>query len=208
MKIPVTGRICLIAMPWSKKEGPSAALGALKAYLRQHQPNVQVACRHEFVNVAAAIGFPLYDAIGDQCYKIGELLYLALLYPEKRANVRQQFINWAPSQLERLSTELPGVPAGEKPEWGAVFDSLQSVLGVHIDNLAVAVATEYELVGLTTCFGQLFANLCLAKKIKELSPQTKILLGGSTISARVGPSIMEEYGFIDYIIQGEGERPL
>jgi ribosomal peptide maturation radical SAM protein 1 len=208
MNSPVATRICLIAMPWSKKEGPSAALGALKAYLRQRQPDVEVACRHEFINVAAAIGFPLYDAIADQCYKVGELLYLALLYPEKRANVRRQFVDWAASQPEQLDTDLPGVPPGEKPDWSLVFDALQSALEGHIDTLAAAVASDYDLIGLTTCFGQLFANLCLAKKVKELSPQTSILLGGSTISARVGPSIIEEYAFIDYIIQGEGERPL
>jgi len=209
MNKPIARKICLIAMPWSKQKGPSAALGALRAYLRQHQPQAEVVCRHEFVNVAVAIGFPLYDAISDNCFGIGELLYLAQLYPERRQNVRQRFVTWAATQAGGHGTDLPGTPAAEKPDWGAAFDALESALRGHIDEVAAAVASEeYALVGLTTCFGQLFANLCLAKKIRQISPRTQILLGGSTISARVGPSIMEEYSFIDYIIQGEGERPL
>src|SRR5262249_8481668 len=33
-------------------------------------------------------------------------------------------------------------------------------------------------------------------------------LGGSTVSGRVGPSLLAEYRFVDYIVQGEGEGPL
>jgi ribosomal peptide maturation radical SAM protein 1 len=33
-------------------------------------------------------------------------------------------------------------------------------------------------------------------------------LGGSTVSARVGPSLLAEYPFVDFIVQGEGELPL
>jgi radical SAM superfamily enzyme YgiQ (UPF0313 family) len=32
--------------------------------------------------------------------------------------------------------------------------------------------------------------------------------GGSTVSARVGSSLLDEYPFIDVVIQGEGEHPL
>ena len=53
-----------------------------------------------------------------------------------------------------------------------------------------------------------FLNLRVARRLKELSPATQVVLGGSTISGRVGPSVMREYAWIDFIVQGEGERPL
>src|ERR1051325_9724563 len=198
-------RICLVAMPWSQKDRPSAALGALAAYVRRHRSRHEGVCRHEFPHVAAAIGFPLYDRLADACYTMGELLYLPQLYPEKRAEVRQHFAHWAAEQSAKTGGQVLQAPDGD---WGEVFDSLQTALISHRDSLAAALVANYDLVGLTTGFGQLFANLSLAKRIKEMSPRTLILFGGPTISARVGPSIMEEYPFVDYIIQGEGERPL
>jgi ribosomal peptide maturation radical SAM protein 1 len=178
-------KVTLAAMPWSQKDRPSAALAALAAYVREIRPGDAVTTRSEYLRVAAAIGFEVYDRLAEQAYETGELLYASLLYPEKADETRRHF---------------------DERETGASYDALVAVLDAHLDGLAKVLA-DADVVGLTTCFGQLFANLCLAQRIKRLRPEVVVVLGGSTVSARVGPSILAEYPDVDFVVQGEGERP-
>lgn len=197
------GHLALVALPWSQKDRPSAALAALAAYVRRERPAWELSCRHSFVHLAARIGFDLYDALADYAYMGGELLNLSLLYPEKTADARRQFETWADMTLPTKSLRSP-----EAGGWAEVFDFVRAILDEYLDELADAVSTEADVVGLTTCFGQLFVNLAFARRLKQRAPQATIILGGSTVSARVGPSMLAEYSFVDYIVQGEGEGPL
>jgi len=197
------GRLALVALPWSQKDRPSAAVAALAAYVRRERPAWVLECHHSFVHFAARIGFELYDALADHAYEGGELLNLSLLYPEKADDARRQFGTWAD---ETLPTEL--LRSLEADNWEEVFDFARASLDKYLDELADTVSTEKDVVGLTTCFGQLFVNLAFAQRLKRRSPQIRIILGGSTVSARVGPSLLAEYRFIDYVVQGEGEGTL
>ncbi|PTL85816.1 RiPP maturation radical SAM C-methyltransferase [Vitiosangium sp. GDMCC 1.1324] len=204
-------RICLIALPWSLYRHPSAALGALSAFLKQQEPGFEVICRSDFLDAAVALGFGCYDKISQSSYDVGEMLYAALCFPERKEQVRDFFI----SRMEESGAPLVGPgsfldPAihGESPTWASAFDVIHSRLEAHLERVAEEVAGRYELVGLTTCFGQLFANLALSMRLKRRSPGTRIVLGGSTVSERVGPSLLQELDSFDYVIQGEGEQPL
>jgi len=48
-------KVCLIALPWSMYRHPSAALGTLSAFLRQQEPDVEVATRSEFLDAALSM---------------------------------------------------------------------------------------------------------------------------------------------------------
>jgi ribosomal peptide maturation radical SAM protein 1 len=201
-------KICLIALPWNRKDRPSVALGVLTAYLRRMRSQHEVVSRYEYLKVAGAVGFPLYDAIADNVVNVGiegELIYLPHLYPEKRAEVRHYFSGWWAKAVEsnRSLLAVGGDASGEE-----VLDRLEAVLKNHLDGLALEIGPGHDLIGLTTCYNQLFANLVLSRKIKEVSPQTRIVLGGSSVSLEAGPTILKEYPFVDYVIQGEGEQAL
>lgn len=202
----------LIALPWSVYERPSAALGSLSAYLKQQEPGLEVTCRYDYVDVAVGLGFSLYEGVSLDAYDIGELLYTPFLYPERRTAVRDYFVGsaakrgdaWAVDNPDRFPEEI----FGAAPTHEGIFDRIQSILGDHLDKVVAEVAAlSPDVVGLTTCFGQLFANLSFARRLKEASPRTKVVLGGSTVSSKVGPSLLGEYPFLDYVIQGEGEQP-
>lgn len=63
-----------------------------------------------------------------------------------------------------------------------------------------------KLVGLSIHWHyQSFDVIEVARKIKDVSPETKIILGGITAS-RFAMEIMENYDFIDFIIAGDGEK--
>lgn len=185
-------RLALVAMPWSKKERPSAAIAALSAFARQTHPAWQVTPKSAFLSVYAQLGAACYDAVAGDAYEMGELLYAALLYPERRASVAERFEAW--------SRARPVAP-------GRSFEQVMAVLEQHVEQVAEWAAGA-DLLGLTTCFGQLFANLALARAVKRSNPACTIVLGGSTLSSRVGPSVLEEYPMVDAIVQGEGEAPL
>lgn len=191
--------LALVAMPWSIAERPSAAVGALAAYVKRELPELQICAMYEYVHVAHRIGFAGYAAIANEFY-IGDLLYMPFLFPERREAVREHFIGWIHRQ-DRSPADFGA------PTWPEAFDRLQAILDHHLEALSEQLA-RCKVVGLTTCFGQLFPNLALARRLRERSPDVRIVLGGSTVSARVGPSVLAEFPWIDHVIQGEGERPL
>lgn len=195
-------KLALVAMPWSMLSQPSAAVGALAAYLRREQPDLEVACEYEYVGLAGRIKHGLYQQISLHKHDLGELLYMPLLYPEKRAEVAGQLGAWAARSLPSASPRQFGMR-----DWDQMYDWLGGQLEASVDELAGRLAA-CRLVGMTTCYGQLFANLALARRLRRLRPEVRIVLGGSTVSARVGPSILAEYPEVDFVIQGEGEQPM
>jgi len=184
--------LALVAMPWSSKERPSAALAALGAFARRERPAWEVSTHSAFLGAYKRIGARAYDALADDAYEMGELLYAALVYPERRGAVLEQWALWA--RAHGLGHASDG-------------EDLLGELEEHLRGLATQLAGA-DVVGLTTSFGQLFANIALARALEQTAPACQIVLGGSTVSGRVGPSLLEEYGCIDAVVQGEGERAL
>jgi ribosomal peptide maturation radical SAM protein 1 len=187
-------RLALIAMPWANHTRPSCALSALSAYIERHLPEVAISVRSEYVEVAQLLGEETYDALAQECYRIGELLYAALLYPTQRESVRAVFLEWARERIPPAANE-------------GSFDALLGALSQHADTLALA-ADSLDVAGFTCSFGQTFASLLVAKRMKERNPRCEILFGGSSVSRTMGPSLLHEYPFLDFVFQGEGELPL
>ena len=189
-------RLALIAMPWSQVDRPSAAISALAPYVRRQFPDIEVTCIPAYVELAAKIGFELYDLVAQYAYRLGEPIYASLLYPQRReAAIDYIATGWGRKRL------TGGV------DWRRNLPGLLDVLEQHVQELAKQLA-EYDVLGMTTCFGQLFANLRLSQVVKGLTPSISVVIGGSTVSSHVGTSVLREFPFVDYVIQGEGERPL
>ncbi len=65
--------------------------------------------------------------------------------------------------------------------------------------------SKYNIVCFSCYIWNITQTLEVCKRIKQLSPETKILLGGPEVSYEYNDIIAKEY--IDYIIVGEGEIP-
>ncbi len=187
--------LALVSLPWSHRDRPSAALGVLSAFVRKERPEWNVSTHHLYVDFAERLGADLYKHIASHCHQVGELLALQLLYPSKTASIRGHFEAWH-----------KGIPAALQKQ-GNTFDRLSGLLSLLVERTAQQLAGT-QLVGFTTSYAQLFLNLKVAQRLKEMSPTTQVILGGMTLAGRVGPSIMREYPWIEFIVQGEGERPL
>lgn len=76
-----------------------------------------------------------------------------------------------------------------------------------VELLANEIAnTDYELIGFSSSFLQNIPSLALAKKIKSLNPNKKILFGGANCDGIQGVTLHKNFSFVDYVIRGEGEQ--
>lgn len=194
--------IDLVAMPWGDFGTPSAALGALSAYVRNKCPDFKVACHSEYVEVAERIGIDRYRLISRH-QLLAEQLYLSLLFPERCPATRSSFANSATASFGKTPHD-----AGINTDtWDQLFDALRHQLDEHARTKALELARRAGVVGLTTSLFQTFSSLALAQQIKSLNRNTVIVLGGASVVGMSGLSILHSFPFVDYIVQGEGEKP-
>ena len=84
---------------------------------------------------------------------------------------------------------------------------------VPSDNAFYSVATQRilelkpDLVGFTSMCLDSHVGLLLAQKVKEASPATQTVFGGPHFGA-LGPRLLKEFGFVDFVVAGSGEGPL
>ncbi|WP_028322064.1 RiPP maturation radical SAM C-methyltransferase [Desulfatiglans anilini] len=186
-------RIALVSTPWPLFNRPSIQLGALKAFLCREVPNLEVDAFHPYLAIAAALGYDVYREIADRTWP-AESLYAALLYPDRRAGLQkfwQRQVRHVPI-LRRLSFE----------ELLGALDrsSARFMDGIEWDRLSLA--------GFSICLGQLTSSLFFIREIKRKSPNVLITAGGSSCAGDMGSSLLRAFPEIDFVVQGEGERPL
>jgi ribosomal peptide maturation radical SAM protein 1 len=206
----MTPRLALVALPWSVADRPSAALASLAPFVRNECSGWVVDCHYAYMDVAVAMGMPLYFQLAEQAMQLGEVVHAGLFYPERRAAVRDRLAGVLRDELKLDLADthhFPEAAFGSAPTYDAIGERVLAIVEAHLQATVERLA-GYGLVGLTTCFGQLYANLYVARALKARDATMRVLLGGSSVSSAVGPSLLKEYGFLDYIIQGEGELPL
>ena len=67
---------------------------------------------------------------------------------------------------------------------------------------------KYDLIGFSLNYSQFLPSLAVAKKIKEVYPNKKIVLGGSRTVGKIGENVLKAFSYIDYIVSGDGEEAL
>ncbi|MGD9038133.1 MAG: RiPP maturation radical SAM C-methyltransferase [Desulfobacteraceae bacterium] len=186
-------RIALISTPWPLFNRPSIQLGALKAFVRNRLPQIQVDAHHIYLSVADLLGYDLYGQISEKTW-LSEAPYAALLYPERRETI---------SRLWRSQSS----PGSLFQKWG--FDETLDRLKAASQGILSRINWQnYDLVGLSICFGQLTSALYFIRHIKQAAPDLKVAVGGSACAGDLGLSLLDLFSEIDYVISGEGELPL
>jgi ribosomal peptide maturation radical SAM protein 1 len=182
-------------MPWALFNRPSIQLGTLKAYLESRSNDFGVDTSHPYLEVASLLGPALYHWIS-QNHWLSEALYAPQLFPEQAAAAEilaLQYVKKADQKIKRSFHYKLLVERLEDhlTKWSGSYDW-----------------TQYKVIGFSVCFHQLFASLAAARAIKKNHPQATIVFGGSSCGANTGQSLLNAFSFIDYIIEGEGERGL
>lgn len=190
-------RVALVAMPWARHYLAHLGLGTLKAYAQQALPQHRIETYSAFVEVYARVPH-IYPILSDT--RLSELIYLALLHPERLAACRESFARKR-SASQNLDNSWDGVETEE------VFDQAYEAASDHLEVVVERLA-GHDIVGFSTSLWSLYSSLAAADRLKRLDPHIHIVLGGHGVSYEAGPSVLEHYGCVDTIIQGEGEGGL
>lgn len=186
----------LVNMPFSYSKYPSIQLGTLSALLKSK--GVPVDCHHLNVRFAHKIGVPLYEMICEKRALFGEWLFSYLLFRDnpKRAEYPRVF----KPVFEQVAQES-GHPI-------SFFEDMATRTAPQFLTWAMTAIDwgQYKLVGFTSTFDQNVASLTLAKMIKDLYPEVKIVFGGANYDGEMGMEYFRAFPFIDYVVVGEGEE--
>ena len=182
--------MALLSTPWPLFNRPSIQLGALKAFVEKELPHVAVDTHHVYLNVAAALGYDLYGPISESTW-LSESCYAALLYPERQDTLARFW--------RRRSAGAVKEP----------FEEIRRILKKVSDQILGDIHWHaYVLLGLTISLNQLTSALYFIQQIKRRRPDLKIVVGGSACSGDMGRTLLEVFPDIDFVISGEGEKPL
>ena len=188
-------KINLISMPWALFNRPSIQLGTLKAYIEGKSHDFLVDTSHPYLQVASILGSDLYHWISRNPW-VSEALYSPLVFPEQAAyaeSLAMKYVSKANPKIKRAF------------HYKYLVEKIEKHLLEWVESCNWS---QYSLVGFSICFHQLFASFAAARAIKKKHPHTAIVFGGSSCAADAGQSLLNTFHFIDYIIQGEGERGL
>lgn len=185
--------VALISAPWPFFSRPSIQLGTLKAYLRRELPDIRIDAHHFYLKLAAEIGYDTYHSISERTW-LAESIYAALLYPRQQAAARRIF-----------ESEARGVPRLRTLDFGALTRKVKVVTDAWI---AAVDWQKTGLAGFSLCLCQLTASLYCIRRIKALAPQLPVVAGGSMFAGPAVPQLMAAFPEIDFMVTGEGERPL
>jgi len=187
-------RLALISMPWALYNRPSIQLGALKAYI-EAEGEFAVDCFHPYLDVAAALGTDIYTTISDSSWA-GEAVFSALLFTEKFADAEQLF--------NKSLGHAPG-PGKKRPLFAKTVNAVAEVCDQW---LAGINWSDFQLIGFSVCFNQLLASLYISQKIASLDGAPPIVFGGSSCAGKLGQSLLDNFRWLDFVVDGEGEKAL
>ncbi len=182
-------------MPWPLFNRPSIQLGTLKAYLETNADWIEVDTEHPYLEVASILGTELYHWISQNVW-VSEALYGPLIFPGQKSSSRALAVKLAAAADSAITETF-------------AYDRVLKKLKTQIDSwVSRCDWSQYDVVGFSVCFNQLLASLTAASLIKKKCPEVKIVFGGSSCAASAGRSILDTFEYIDFVIHGEGEKPL
>jgi len=189
-------RVALVNMPFSFSKYPSIQLGTLSALLKSQ--GIPVDCHHLNVRFAHKIGASLYEMICEKRALFGEWLFSNLLFRDnpKRAEYPRVF-----KPVFEQMAQQSGRPIG-------YFEEMATRVAPQFLTSALTSIDwgQYKLVGFTSTFDQNVASLTMAKLIKDLYPDVRIVFGGANYDGEMGMEYFRAFAFIDHVVIGEGEE--
>ena len=193
--------ICLVSMPYASLNGPSIALGLLKAALEQAQ--IKTTVFYPNIWFAEEIGLDVYIALFEAKNEelINEWTFSKAAFPDFEANqaiypclplagrdMCYERLNLNPQDLEQKFQEI----RDRTPEF--------------VDRVARSVLAENPtVVSCTSTFGQHVASLALLRRIRELAPDTIAVIGGANCEGPMGLATKRAFDWVDFVFSGEGD---
>jgi ribosomal peptide maturation radical SAM protein 1 len=207
-----TGRIVLVSMPFGPLFTPSIALGLLSSELRN--AGFETETLYFTIRFAKQIGVTLYELISsgapETSLLLGDWLFRDALFGTAAA---QDNLAYMGILEDAVRTRSQSVPADSRWRTSADLQAdlirIRGAIDEFLNECAQTILRHNPmLTGFTTVFQQNVASLALSKRLKELSPEMKIVFGGANCESIMGTQLLESFPAIDYVVSGEGEAAL
>lgn len=193
-------------MPFGPEMAPSLGLSLLKASLAP----LGVSCRVLYFTLrfAEVVGVGPYTRIAtDGTRSIRELagewvFREALFGPDPGADARWEHEVLLGRACWPAREHARPVPAS----FVASLRRARARAAPFLDRcVAEVLAHRPRLVGFTSVFQQHVASLALAKRIREVSPEIAVVLGGANCEGAMGAETVRSFPFLDATVSGEGD---
>ncbi len=185
-----------IALPFGYSKFPSIQLGTLSRVLK----NQSIGSKGYHFNLlfAQRIGLQLYEVLCEKRGMIGEWLFSSILFRDNPKHA--QYPDVFKPVLESTAREA-----------GCSTGYLEEVAHKIAPQFRIEIMTSYDwnqyrVVGFTSTFDQNVASLTMAKLIKDLYPNVRIVFGGANFDGEMGLEHFRAFPWIDYVVVGEGEE--
>jgi len=191
--------VLLIAMPFAGTSIPSIQLPILEGYLKER--NIDTKTKHLYLKAAEFYGLHNYNFLiysPNDSYT-AQMVFSKYVFPEhweKTENEFREYFNKETSENRDIQKKIS-------------FESYVRQSDKFYNWVIKSVDLgSYDIIGFTINFGQFLPSLAIAKKIKELDPEKKIIFGGSRVIDDLGLKVLEAFDYIDFIVSGDGEDSL
>ncbi len=136
--------------------------------------------------------------------------FLASLYIDDLADVIREGID-PKFEFSRYGEKLAASVPTFDPLRSALLDST-TIVDQNLDLITEELIAKHQpdVVGLTVPFpGNVYGAFRIAKKIREIAPSVKILMGGGYVNTELRQlSDPRVFDFVDFITLDDGERPI
>ena len=190
-------RILFLSLPFDSTRRPHLALSQLREVLSGQGIAVEI----EYANLdfARVIGPHNYNLIAEQ-YPTAMLLGDAL-FSESAFSRKVDWSNFINNALLRSDRF-------DAPHLNHLIEILPRLSNATTqwtrDRCVQLDLQSYDLVGFSTTFNLLPA-LAFSREIKRRNPRLKIVFGGSHCDGLLGPAVLKQFPWIDFVCSGESE---
>jgi len=181
--------VALISMPWFYASMPSIQLAILKEIC--DSKSIKNESFEFYTDLVDLVGPNIYKALANDSGFAGELVF-SQFYFENHSK------QWA--------LDLPHFQFAKKEIEEDVFRFIAPIIEHFLENCVKETDwSDYDIACFSLTATQTSPSLILAKMIKEVAPDIKIIFGGSSCAGEMGRAILEISDEVDVIVHGEAE---
>jgi ribosomal peptide maturation radical SAM protein 1 len=185
--------VVLVMMPFGPIRMPSLGLSMLAQVLRDADVSVRV--EYPLVDFMRAMGERDFDVISNAFGKLslGEWLFSRLVDP-------------VGSVEDFLALSEASIRPQQARELRRLVEKALPIAARIVEETAERICRRApRIVGLSSTFQQQMSSVALAKRLRDLMPDVKIVLGGANCSAPMGEAMFRAYPVLDAVLVGPGE---
>lgn len=190
--------VVLVCMPFAEVQRPSIALGLLRASLADTGIRSEVVYAN--LGFAERIGLPAYQAMqaAPTDHLLGEWCFSGGLFSDHSA-ADDEYLSLV------LDVRCQGFPP-DLEQRKALMRWIRGQTASFVDDLARdIVARGPRIVGCSSVFQQHCASLALLRRVRELRPDTVLLMGGANCEGEMGGETLRAFPWVDCVVSGEAD---